>query len=164
MPLTSAAHASGMRRTALCLSLATLPGLLCVPDADALEGDMGEIHAKLSGSLSVGAIWRAESSDQDFLFQGNAEAADSGASGYNPTGARNIDDGRANYADRELASTPVILATQLDLDYRNVGARIAGKAWYDIHQQHHHVPHKQHTGGLHRFFKNIFFKICFKTY
>ncbi|MBY5929601.1 DUF1302 domain-containing protein [Halomonas sp. DP8Y7-3] len=150
MPLTSAAHASGMRRTALCLSLATLPGLLCVPDADALEDDIGEIHAKLSGSLSVGAIWRAESSDQDFLFQGNAEAADPGASGYNPTGARNIDDGRANYADRELASTPVILATQLDLDYRNVGARIAGKAWYDIHQEHHSVPFGSLANGYER--------------
>ncbi|MAR73046.1 MULTISPECIES: DUF1302 family protein [unclassified Halomonas] len=150
MSLEPYAHTDGVCPIPLCLVFTALVGGLQTSSAIALDAELGELRAELSGSLSIGSIWRAESSDQDFLFQGNAEAADPGASGYNPTGARNIDDGRANYADRELTSMPVILTTQLDLEYRNLGARIAGKAWYDVHQEHHSVPFGSLANGYDR--------------
>lgn len=114
--------------------------LMAASPADAIERNFGEVEATLSGSLSAGAIWSSESADKGYVFQGNADAAGLNGSGYNPIGGRNNDDGRANYADRELTSTPIIFTTQLDLEYRNVGARIAGKAWYDLYQEHHEVP------------------------
>ncbi|ALM54003.1 hypothetical protein AR456_18275 [Halomonas huangheensis] len=114
--------------------------VLLVSPAWALDMSFGEVDATLSGSLTAGAIWSAESADSDRLFQGNAEAAGLKGSGYNPEGGRNNDDARGNYSERELASTPIIFTTQLDLSYRNVGARIAGKAWYDAFQEHHEVP------------------------
>jgi len=103
-----------------------------------------------SGSLAAGAIWSAESAGRDDLFQGNAATADPGASGYNPAGGRDIDDGRANYSERELTSTPIIFTTQFDLEYRNFGARIAGKAWCDAYQERHEVPFGSLTNGYER--------------
>lgn len=116
-----------------CMVLATAP-------ASALDMQYGEVEAKLSGSLSAGAIWSAESADNTRLFQGNADAAGVDGSNYNRFGGRSSDDARANYSERELTSTPIIFTSQLDLSYRNVGARVAGKAWYDAYQENHEVP------------------------
>lgn len=100
--------------------------------ADAGEFQWGEVSGRANGSLSAGAIWNAEKPNNDFIFQGNANAIGYGKPGqFNPNGARNLDDGRLNFRKRNLVSSPVTLLGEMELNWRNYGAFIRGKAWYD---------------------------------
>ncbi|MGE7957303.1 DUF1302 domain-containing protein [Pseudomonas sp. NPDC089530] len=100
--------------------------------ATAGEFQWGEISGRTNGSLSLGGIWNAAKPDSNLIFQGNANSVGYGSPGqFNPNGARNADDGRLNFRKRNLVSSPVTLLGELEVNWRNYGAFLRGKAWYD---------------------------------
>lgn len=100
--------------------------------AQAGEFEFGEISGRTNGSISVGGIWNADKPSSSGIFQGNANSIGYGSAGeFNPAGGRNQDDGRLNFRKRNLVSSPVTLLGEMELNWRNYGAFIRAKAWYD---------------------------------
>ncbi|WP_271410946.1 DUF1302 domain-containing protein [Pseudomonas sp. Q1-7] len=91
----------------------------------------GELSGRYNGSISAGALWGAEEPRRDFIYQGNADAI--GLSGnFNPAGGRNGDDGRLNFHKKQrVVSSPITALAEMELNWRNYGAFVRGKAWYD---------------------------------
>ncbi|MFK0090042.1 DUF1302 domain-containing protein [Pseudomonas sp. NPDC090755] len=112
----------------------TLLPLACVValDAGAQEFEWGEVSGRYNGSLGVGAIWNAEKPNGNFIYQGNANSIGYGAPGqFNPNGGKSGDDSRLNFRKRNLVSSPITLLGEVELNWRNYGAFVRGKAWYD---------------------------------
>ncbi|MBN7822458.1 DUF1302 domain-containing protein, partial [Bowmanella yangjiangensis] len=118
--------------------------------AHAAEFEWGEISGRASGSISAGGIWSTEAPDSNLIFQGNANRIGLGAPGkFNPTGARNGDDGRLNFKKHDLVSAPVTLLGEVEFNYHNYGAFLRGKAWYDYVLENHKVDYG-HSSNLYR--------------
>ncbi|MFC5699339.1 DUF1302 domain-containing protein [Pseudomonas sp. GCM10022186] len=114
----------------------------------AAEIQWGEVSGRANGSLSIGAIWNAEKPDSDSIFQGNADSIGYGAPGqFNPSGGRTGDDGRLNFRKRNLVSSPVTLLGEMELNWRNYGAFIRGKAWYDYTLSNREVDFGHSSNG-----------------
>lgn len=97
--------------------------------ASAGEFNWGEVSGRYNGSLSIGGVWSAEKPSADNIFQGNANAIGYGHPGeFNASGGRTGDDGRLNFRKRNLVSSPVTLLGEMELNWRNYGAFIRGKA------------------------------------
>lgn len=119
--------------------------------AHAAEFDWGEVSGRANGSISAGGIWNAETPDKTWIFQGNASRLGYGSAGEsNPRGARNVDDGRLNFRKRDLVSSPVTLLGEIELNYRNYGAFLRGKAWYDYTLNNRKVDHGHSANGYQR--------------
>ncbi|MCY1336407.1 hypothetical protein D9M69_222140 [compost metagenome] len=122
------------RRFRLGASVLVLTPLACAMSISAQAGNFqwGEVSGRASGSLSTGAIWSAENPSSSTIFQGNATSIGYGSPGqYNPNGARNSDDGRLNFRKHDVVSSPTTLLGEVELNWRNYGLFMRGKAWYD---------------------------------
>ena len=107
-----------LKMTACITPLALMISL----QAQAGEFALGEITGRANGSISVGGIWNAEKPDSNLIFQGNADHIGYGSAGeFNPSGARNGDDGRLNFRKRNLVSSPITLLAETELNWRNYG-------------------------------------------
>ncbi|HEJ1816202.1 TPA: DUF1302 family protein [Pseudomonas aeruginosa] len=116
--------------------------------AQAGEFALGEITGRANGSISVGGIWNAEKPDSNLIFQGNADHIGYGSAGeFNPSGARNGDDGRLNFRKRNLVSSPITLLAETELNWRNYGVFLRGKAWYDYTLNNREVDHGHSANG-----------------
>lgn len=134
------------RHVIRAFSLLSFP-VLSLPVA-AAEFQWGEVSGRANGSLSVGAIWNAEKPDSDSIFQGNADSIGYGSPGqFNPKGGRTGDDGRLNFRKRNLVSSPVTLLGEMELNWRNYGAFVRGKAWYDYTLSNREVDFGHSSNG-----------------
>lgn len=114
----------------------------------ATEFQWGEVSGRANGSLSVGTIWSAESPANASVFQGNATSIGYGSPGqYNPTGARNGDDGRLNFRKHDVVSSPTTLLGEVELNWRNYGVFLRGKAWYDYTLSNKNVDFGHSSNG-----------------
>lgn len=113
------------------------------------EFEWGELSGRYNGSLSAGAIWSAERPNNDYIFQGDADSIGYGSAGqFNPSGAKTIDDARLNYRKRgELVSSPITLLGEMEMNWRNYGAFIRGKAWYDYSLDNEKVDYGHSANG-----------------
>lgn len=148
--MTSLANFSMHSRSWLGKAALTLTPLACAISlqANAGEFEWGEISGRANGSVTTGAIWSAENPNRNLIFQGNADHNGYGSAGqFNPTGARNADDSRLNYKKDDLVSSPTTLLGEVELNWRNFGAFVRAKAWYDYTLENSKVEHGHSPNG-----------------
>ncbi|WP_433885749.1 DUF1302 domain-containing protein [Pseudomonas vranovensis] len=132
--MTSLTSSNTHRRSWLGFTALAFSPLACAISlhAQANVFEWGEISGRANGSISIGGIWNAEKPSSAGIFQGNANSISyGGPSQFNPSGARNQDDGRLNFRKRNLVSSPITLLGEVEFNYQNYGAFFRGKAWYD---------------------------------
>ncbi len=103
-------------------SLALAVALGTAAPAYAVNFNIGELEGQFDSSMSVGASWSMADRDMDLVGLAN------GGTGYTQTG----DDGRLNFKKGETFSKIFKGVHDLELRYRDSGAFIRGKYWYDF--------------------------------
>ncbi|WP_019341782.1 DUF1302 domain-containing protein [Stutzerimonas stutzeri] len=102
------------------LALAVALGI--ASPAYAVSFNIGEIEGQFDSAMSVGASWAMDSANMDLVGKSN------GGTGYTQTG----DDGRLNFKKGETFSKIFKGVHDLELRYRDSGAFVRGKYWYDF--------------------------------
>jgi hypothetical protein len=120
---------------ALAVGAASLAAAL---PAQAIKFNWGEIEGTFTSTLSVGASWRMEDADKDYLSPGNTN-------GKGRASVSTTDDGNLNYDKNDNYSLLVKGVHDLELDAGNYGLFTRVKYWYDYAQadtdvNHGHVP------------------------
>lgn len=103
-------------------TLALAVALGTVAPAYAVNFNIGEVEGQFDSSLSIGASWSTTDRDMDLVGIAN------GGTGYTQTG----DDNRLNFKKGETFSKIFKGVHDLELRYRDSGAFIRGKYWYDF--------------------------------
>ncbi len=103
-------------------TLALAVALGTAAPAYAVNFNIGEIEGQFDSSMSIGASWSTSDRDMDLVGTNN------GGTGYTHTG----DDGRLNFKKGETFSKIFKGVHDLELRYRDSGAFIRGKYWYDF--------------------------------
>ncbi len=103
-------------------TLALAVALGTAAPAYAVSFNIGEIEGQFDSSMSVGASWAMDSPDMDLV------GASNGGTGFTQTG----DDGRLNFKKGETFSKIFKGVHDLELRYRDSGAFVRGKYWYDF--------------------------------
>ncbi|WP_062268038.1 DUF1302 domain-containing protein [Endozoicomonas arenosclerae] len=99
--------------------------------ASAVQFSHGEIDGQLTSQLSIGASWSTEKASDDLIAIGN------GGKAFSST----MDDGRLNFDKGDSFSEIFKGVHELSLNYRNYGAFIRGKYWYDRRLKDGNVNH-----------------------
>ncbi|MBM7424247.1 DUF1302 domain-containing protein [Spongiibacter marinus] len=135
--------AVGSRRyLAVCISALTLG----VPiQSQALTFNWGEIEGSFNSTLSLGASWRAEDPDEDYLSPGNTN-------GKGRASVSTTDDGNLNYDKGDMYSLLFKGVHDLELSLDNIGLFTRFKYWYDYalaegDVAHGHVPNNYRVDG-----------------
>ncbi len=113
-------------------SLALAVALGTAAPAYAVNFNIGEIEGQFDSSMSIGASWAMDKPDMDLV--GNANRG----TGYTQTG----DDGRLNFKRGETFSKIFKGVHDLELRYRDSGAFVRGKYWYDFELKDESRLHK----------------------
>ncbi|MHB0852200.1 DUF1302 domain-containing protein [Stutzerimonas nitrititolerans] len=103
-------------------TLALAVALGTAAPAYAVSFNIGEIEGQFDSSMSVGASWAMDRADMDLVGAAN------GGTGFTQTG----DDGRLNFKKGETFSKIFKGVHDLELRYRDSGAFVRGKYWYDF--------------------------------
>jgi len=103
-------------------SLALAVALGTAAPAYAVNFNIGEIEGQFDSAMSIGASWSMADRDMDLVGLAN------GGTGSTQTG----DDGRLNFKKGETFSKIFKGVHDLELRYRDSGAFIRGKYWYDF--------------------------------
>ncbi|CAM5503762.1 hypothetical protein SSTU70S_01344 [Stutzerimonas stutzeri] len=103
-------------------SLALAIALSTAAPAYAVNFNIGEIEGQFDSSMSIGASWSMADRDMDLVGAAN------GGTGFTQTG----DDGRLNFKKGETFSKIFKGVHDLELRYRDSGAFVRGKYWYDF--------------------------------
>ncbi len=91
--------------------------------AQAVKFNWGEIDGTFTSTISLGASWRVEDPDKDYITPGNIEGGRASSS--------TADDGNLNFEQGEVFSTLIKGVHDLDLNYKNFGVFTRVKYWYD---------------------------------
>lgn len=113
-------------------TLAAAVGVGIATPAFGYEYKQGDFYMQVDTTLSVGASWRA--SDRDYRNVGlfNAQAASDNPSGaHHYHGTSTQDDGNLLWKKGSTFSEVAKLTVDLEMNYKNYGAFIRGKAFYD---------------------------------
>lgn len=102
------------------LALAVALGIAA--PAHAVSFNVGELEGQLDSSMSIGASWSTADPDRDLIGINN------GGTGFTQTG----DDGRQNFKKGDTFSKIFKGVHDLELKFRDSGAFIRGKYWYDF--------------------------------
>ncbi|BCY03475.1 DUF1302 domain-containing protein [Stutzerimonas stutzeri] len=113
-------------------SLALAVALGTAAPAYAVNFNIGEIEGQFDSSMSIGASWSTTDRDMDLVGSAN------GGTGYTQTG----DDGRLNFKKGETFSKIFKGVHDLELRYRDSGAFVRGKYWYDFELKDESRLHK----------------------
>lgn len=127
-----------MRLTRPVLLLACVGPLAAAIPVQAADFRLGDIEGSFITNVSLGATWRAEDADEDFLSPGNTE-------GRGRASSSTADDGNLNYDQGDIYSLQVRGLHDLQLTRDNVGFFSRLKWWYDYalderDVDHGHVP------------------------
>ena len=119
------------RITALAAAIAATGAVM---PAQALEYANGDFRMQMDTTVSAGAAWRVSQIDYRSVGKDNARAAT--ASGHNPSGAEHPDTSsqdNSNLAWKKGSTfSEVVKATiDLELNYKDYGAFVRGRAFYD---------------------------------
>lgn len=113
-------------------TLALAVALGTAAPAYAASFNIGEIEGQFDSSMSVGASWAMDGPDRELVGAAN------GGTGFTQTG----DDGRLNFKKGETFSKIFKGVHDLELRYRDSGAFIRGKYWYDFELKDESRLHK----------------------
>ncbi|MEH6471753.1 MAG: DUF1302 domain-containing protein [Halopseudomonas sp.] len=114
------------------LTAAVLLSTLNAQPIHALEFTLGdEVEGNFDSSLSIGASWRAAGRDKDYYSIGNGGAASSNT----------MDDGTLNFDKHDTFTKTFKGVHDLSLRYKNMGAFVRGKYWYDFKLKDENVSH-----------------------
>ena len=113
-------------------SLALAVALSIAAPAYAVNFNIGEIEGQFDSSMSIGASWSTTDRDMDLVGAAN------GGTGFSQTG----DDGRLNFKKGETFSKIFKGVHDLELRYRDSGAFVRGKYWYDFELKDESRLHK----------------------
>ena len=105
--------------------------------AFALNFNIGEVEGQFDSALSVGASWSTAKPDYKLVGRTNSIGGKQGT-GFTQTG----DDYRLNFKRGETFSKIFKGSHDLELKYRDSGAFIRGKYWYDFELKDEHRLHK----------------------
>jgi hypothetical protein len=136
------AYPRSIKFNALKLAIGLLSAGVVIP-AQAFKFNMGEIEGTFTSNFSVGASWRMEDPDPDFLSPGNSN-------GRGRASVSTTDDGNLNYDKGDMYSTLFKGVHDLDLNVGNYGFFTRFKYWYDYaladqDVQHGHVANNYMT-------------------
>jgi hypothetical protein len=124
-----------IRTLALAVGAASLA--MALP-AQAVKFNWGDLDGTFTTTLSVGASWRTEDADNDYLSPGNTN-------GKGRASVSTTDDGNLNYDKNDMFSMLFKGVSDLELSTDNYGLFTRVKYWYDYTQadddvNHGHVP------------------------
>jgi hypothetical protein len=122
-----------MRHQIIAAAVAASAGFLALP-SHAVKFNLGEVDASFITDISVGASWRMEDPDKDFLSPGNTD-------GEGRASASTADDGNLNYDEGDLYSLQVRGLHDLELTYDKYGFFTRVKWWYDYALDQEEVDH-----------------------
>lgn len=111
----SGPHAAGNRWNRMTPAVAAVLAALSPVSGHAFRMDSGDLAVRWDNTIKYSAAWRV--ADRDSGVESTS---------YNP----NLDDGDRNFA-KGLISNRLDVLSELDVTFRNVGARVSGAAWYD---------------------------------
>jgi len=114
-------------------TLALAVALGTAAPAYAVSFNIGEIEGQFDSSMSVGASWAMDKPDMDLVGEAN------GGTGYTQTG----DGGRLHFKRGETFSKIFKGVHDLELRYRDSGAFVRGKYWYDFELKDESRLHKE---------------------
>ncbi|HVL02120.1 MAG TPA: DUF1302 family protein, partial [Dongiaceae bacterium] len=126
------AYSNRFRVTALAAAIGAMGS---VAPAHGFEYTDGDFRLQVDSTFSLGASWRA--SDVDYRNVGSINAAAAQAAGDNPSGAHHrhgsstADDGDLMSKKGSTFSEVAKLSSDLELNYKNYGAFIRGKSFYE---------------------------------
>lgn len=95
----------------------------------------GDFKVQLDTTVSVGAAWRAD--DRDYRSVGDFNAAAAQAAGDNPSGQSHLhgtssqDNSNLLWKKGSTYSEVVKVSADLEINYKNFGAFVRGKSYYD---------------------------------
>lgn len=101
--------------------LAVAVPMLMISQAHSAQFDVGEVGVTLDSSFSIGSSWRMEKQNSNLLDYVNSGSADANTS----------NDGNLNYKEGDAFSQIFKGNHDLQLSYKNFGAFVRGKYWYD---------------------------------
>ena len=127
-----------MRLTRPVLLLACVGPLAAAVPVQAAKFRLADIEGSFTTNISVGATWRAEDADDDFLSPGNTD-------GSGQASSSTADDGNLNYDQGDIYSLQLRGLHDLELVRDNIGFFGRVKWWYDYalderDVNHGHVP------------------------
>ena len=111
------------------LAVAVSLGSLMSGGAQAVEFSDGDFSIQLDTTLSAGAGWRT--SDVDYEGVGPANAAAAGESKSHLHGTSSQDNSNLRYEQGETYSEIVKVLFDIEMNYKNFGAFVRVKGWYD---------------------------------
>src|SRR5690554_1053375 len=106
----------------------------------AVDFEMGEFNLKIDSKLTLGSSWRMEDRNNDYIAAGTLAAQGitpgltSTTTTYQGNSSSNTDDGNMNFDKGDAFSQVITGNHTLNLshnDYRNVGAKVSFRYWYD---------------------------------
>ena len=121
--------------SSICLALLATP-------AQAIEFGSGNFRGTFDSSISLGAQWRTESADGDYLSAGNTgRPVGEGAS------VSTTDDSNLNYDRGDMTSLVFKGVHDLELTYKQFGFFTRFKYWYDYALDKNDVNHGHFPNG-----------------
>ncbi|WP_420476333.1 DUF1302 domain-containing protein [Noviherbaspirillum sp. ST9] len=128
----------GVARGRIAAAVAAVCSAAAWSPAHAGDFTLGEgIEGTWSFSSSLGTNVRMQGRDPALTSAGNANH-NGGVAG---NGGGTTDDGDLNFGKHDVFSTALKMVGDVDLRYKNVGALVRAKAWYDYTLANKSVPH-----------------------
>jgi hypothetical protein len=108
------------------------------------EFSEGELTGSFDTTISYGASWRVEERDDNLVAKAHHNPFIGAPGVLNSTKrdalgrwSNNADDGNLNYDDGDLISHAIKLTSELDLQYRDMGAFFRASYFYDFENSDH---------------------------
>ncbi len=117
------------------VALALMMTPVFTPPASGIQFQKGDLAANWDTTLSYGVALRVEDRDSEIIGLANGGRAFS----------VNGDDGNLNYGSGSLYSNALKATTEIDLQYKFLGAFVRGTAFYDFEYEDEDPEHISHT-------------------
>ena len=117
------------------VALALLAATAFVPAAWGIQFQKGDLTANWDTTLSYGVAFRVEDRDSEIVGLAN------GGQAFSVNG----DDGNLNYGSGSLYSNAFKATSELDMQYKFLGAFVRGSAFYDFEYEDEDPDHIAHT-------------------
>lgn len=111
-----------VRKLSLAIALAG-----AATSANATEFNFGDMTVQWDNTISYGVAWRTEAPGANAVHPGNGAALGIKGEGS----SYNYDDGTLNFGENEIYTNVFKYSTDLEINYKNYGAFIRAKAFYD---------------------------------
>src|SRR5690554_1189899 len=122
-------NSKAMKNVFLKAPLALAVTVLSVGAANAVEFNFGELRAQIDNNISYGVSMRTESPDKGQVWAANGAYKNLAPNGE--SSSNNYDDGTLNYKKGDVYSNVFKWSGDLELSYKNYGAFVRARAWYD---------------------------------